>query len=125
MKLKRFLLQARVQQKYTKGKPLVWRLVSSFDTREEAEAIIPPNRPGEFRILDRERTLTTFNMRFRAVCKEKGLSLTEAAKLCGYSRCMGSYFASGVSLPKDETLERLSKGLDVPMERLTGKGVDR
>jgi|GEM_PF-6396688 len=121
MKLKRFVLQAKVEQKYTNGRPLVWRLVDSFDTYAEAAATMPPNRPGEFRILDRESLKSDFGARFRAICREKGLTPSEAAKICGYSHYMGTYFSREVQLPREKTLERLSKGLDVSIQRLVGK----
>jgi len=61
--------------------------------------------------------------RLRVLRAERGLSLTEAAKLCGVQRDTLSALEHGTRGVYSVTLQKIARGYGVPIEELLGEPV--
>lgn len=126
---KRYMLQAKVNNRIDGNDVYEWKNVESADGKEELRALIPIGRESFFRIIDvyawekKDRKISLeatalFCERFNNLIT--GQTTSEIARKCGLTVDKIRKYKRGERYPRMESLRKLCEGLNVSAAELIG-----
>ena len=116
------MLQALVKRYRSKDEH-IWRTVSFHDTIEEAKELIPDDNRDNFIIIDTQ-TQCGMGSRIKALIRENGEAIIEFAKRSGVSEDFFHRVEADDRTPRPETLQKIARALNIPIEELLVIGYD-
>lgn len=119
-----YLLQAKT---YT-SRGLVWKTAETSENREELKKLIPQGRESRFRIIikpdykdRRKKKKELFSKNLLNILKDKGITRTDAIKMCDIQRATMWNYYHALSIPTEGNIEKICKGLGVTKKELLGE----
>lgn len=119
---KRYMLQARVKRCRSKD-GYIWRTVSFHDTIEEAKELIPDDNRGNFIIIDTQ-SQCNIGARIKKLIRENGETVIGFSKRSGVNKDFFYKTEAYNRAPRPETLKKIARALNVPIEKLLVIGYD-
>ena len=119
---KRYMLQALVKRSHPR-EGHIWRTVSFHDTIEEAEELIPDDNRDNFIIIDTQ-SQCNIGARIKKLIRENGETVTEFSKRSGVNKDFFYRTEVHNRAPRPETLKKIARALNIPIEKLLVIGYD-
>lgn len=118
----------QLQAKTYTSRGLVWKTAETSENRAELKKLIPQGRENGFRIIKkpdykdkRKKKREQFSENLLSILKDKGITRTDAIKMCGIQRATMWNYYHAISIPTEENVEKICKGLGVTREELLGE----